>query len=154
MRSAIILGVLWAMLLALLATGGHAPSFTRFLPVPADQYYGVAALYVLPLVCALGWLFAMVARGVAGVGARDELVAAWARPTAALFVVPDLVVYAAVGFEGIGAVVRVTAPLTAIGVVWLTRRSLVIAGASGGRALGAAVLALFAQAIPAAFLLR
>lgn len=155
MRSTLVLGVLWSVLFALLAVGGHQPSFTVGLPVSAERYYATAAAYAIPLLLLLGWIFASVACGVAGVADElDALMAAWARPTAACFVLPDLVAYATVGFEGVAMVVRFTAPITAVAVLAWATYALVSRGAPRGRALGAAALGLLAQALPAAFLLR
>ncbi len=155
MRSTLILGVLWSVLFMVLAVAGHQPSFTVGLPVSPERYYAVAAAYVVPLVLLLGWLFASVACGVARVAdERHALMAAWARPTAALFVVPDLVAFAAAGFDGVAAIVRYTAPLTAVAVVGWAAWTLKERGARPRRAVLAAVLGLLAAALPATFLLR
>lgn len=155
MTSVLVLGLCWAGLYASLATGGHAPSFTRGLPVPAADYYRVAALYVVPLVCLVAWLFARVAQSVAGVtGAREDLMRAYARPTVVLFITPDLLTYAAFGHASMGSVVRFTAPLTGVVVAVLSIAVLKRAGAASPRAEGAALFALVVQAIPTGLLLR
>ncbi len=155
MRSALVLGFCWAGLYASLAVGSEVPSFTRGLPIAAEHYYTAAAAYVVPLVCLLAWLYAWIAASVAGVSeAREDLLVAYARPTLLLFIVPDLLTYAAFGHAAMGGVVRVTAPLTGIVVAVVSIGVLKRAGAVSPKAEGAVVLALVLQAIPTGMLLR
>ncbi len=152
-----ILGVSWAGLMALLARGGHAPSMTRGLPVPAEGYYATAALYVGPLCLALGGLFARVTGRIVGAdpATRPALQTVYGAVLCASVVWPDLVAYALGGFAALGPLVRVTGPLT---VAWLSHHTWrylrAHTDASRGRITLATLAGGLAQAVPAALLIR
>lgn len=159
----LLLGASWAALAACLAAGGHQPSMTRGLPVAADDYYAIAALYLAPLWVGLTALTAGVAHALArGLGGRGPMAAslgavgaAYALPLWCAFVVPDLVVFALAGHDALGAAMRFTGPL-ALG--WVALRTVQAIGAvhglGRGRAWVAAMVAAVVQAIPAALLVR
>lgn len=155
----LLLGGLYALLLGLLAAGGHQPSVARGLPVAAERYYAVAAIYVAPLFVGLWLLFAALADRLAGGGraaaTRAVLAYTYALPFAALFVVPDLVVYGLAGHAGLGRWLPLYAPLAPLAVVLLTAEALrALHGVGRGRALAASVGAFVLQAVPMALLIR
>lgn len=157
------LGAAHASLLALLAAGGHQPGFAKGLPVAAEDYYGVAAFYVIPLYFALWWLAAVVSHGAASAfggrgassGTLRALGPAYALPTLALFIVPDLVVYLAAGHGALVAAMRWYAPLAPIAVLLFATRALRREhGLRRWPAFAAALAGFVAQALPAVWLLR
>lgn len=159
----LLLGASWAALAAGLAAGGHQPSMTRGLPVAADDYYAIAALYLTPLWVGLTALTAAVAHALArGLGGRGSMAAslgaigaAYALPLWLAFVVPDLVVFALAGHDALGVAMRFTGPLA---LAWVTLRTVQAIGAvhgiGRGRACVAALVAAVVQAVPAALLVR
>lgn len=159
----LLLGATWAALAAALAAGGHRPSMTRGLPVAADDYYAIAALYLAPLWVGLTALTAAVAHAVArGLGGHGVMPAslgaigaAYALPLWLVFVLPDVAVFALAGHAALGVAMRITGPI-ALG--WVTVRTVQAIGAvhgiGRGRALIAALVAAVAQAVPAALLVR
>ena len=115
------LGVLHALFCLLLDAGGHAPSRV-LLPIPRERYYLAQAAFVLPLYLGL-WLLAglsahSLARALGGRGKlRGTLAAmgpAYAAPLIVAFVLPDLLLFALLGFEALGRAMRVYAPLAAL----------------------------------------
>lgn len=157
------LGVAWASLMALLAAGGHRPSAAHGLPVSADRYYGVAAMYLAPLCVGLWWWLSAVthraARRLGGHGEAADLRAAlgpaWALPLLLGLVVPDLAVYLIAGHAALARALPYYAPVAVIAcAVACTRATARATGLDAGRAFAAAALGLLAHALPAALLIR
>ena len=155
-------GATWTALCLWLAADGHRPSVT-LVPIPAEDYYRVQAAFVTPLLFAQWALCAAVAAAVAralGSAARASLLAgplavALAGPLVALHLTPDLIAYACCGFDALGAVVRVTAPLVLI--TSSAAGAAVVRAATGsgwGRAAVAAGAGVLAQALAGGVLLR
>ncbi|MGK0358482.1 MAG: hypothetical protein ACI9U2_000771 [Bradymonadia bacterium] len=154
-----VLGGLWAILFFWLGSDGRTPTFTRWLPVAAADYYTTAALYVLPLFLALWLIFAQLAQLLCGrspfTTTLSVLGFAYAVPVTMLFVIPDMVVYAANGQIGLAQAIRVTAPLTLIWTLVLSTIALrVVHRVTRWQAIRSAVIAFVLQALPAAILLR
>jgi hypothetical protein len=165
-RSAIaivlVAGAIWACLCLILYRAGHAPSRT-LVPIARADYYLYQACFVVPLLLAQWCLASAVARRIAralgGSGeARqltDQIAPALALPLILLFLAPDLLTYAWLGFSALAKLVRITAPLSFLGSVWLgTRAVRRTQGLRGGRALLAAFLAVLAQSLVGGVLLR
>lgn len=148
----VLTGLAYAALFAALAAGGHAPSMTRGLPVAAADYYRVAALYVAPLLVVGAWIFGAVATRLAGVRPTAGLRVAYAAPILVLFVVPDAIALALAGHEALGQIVPVTGGLTVL-AIW-GHGALALKAAGGRRAVLAAAVGLFVQALVVAPLLR
>lgn len=156
--SVAIAGAIWAGLCLRLAADGHAPSVT-LVAIPRGHYYLAQALFVVPVLLAQ-WL---ATAGIAQLVTKARFVAlaaalgpALAAPLVVVFLVPDLVAYALVGFGALGKLVRITAPLvvlTTIGLSALAIRA-VTEGASRWRAIGTAALAVTIPAVLASTLLR
>lgn len=154
-----VLGGLWAMLFAWLGSDGRTPTFTRWLPIAPTQYYSTAALYVLPLFLALWLIFAQLAQLLCGrspfTTTLSVLGFAYAVPVTMLFVIPDMVVYAANGQIGLTQAIRVTAPMTLIWTLVLSSMALrVVHRVTRWQAIRSAIIAFIVQALPAAILLR
>ncbi len=157
------LGIAWAILMALLAAGGHRPSAAHGLPVSADRYYGVAALYLAPLCVALWWWLSAVthraARRLGGSGdaatLRAALGPAWALSLLLGLVLPDLAVYLAAGHAALASALPYYAPVAVTAcAVACARATARVTGLRGGRAFAAAAVGLLAHAVPAALLIR
>lgn len=154
--SVAIAGAIWAGLCLRLAADGHAPSVTL---VAIPRYYLAQAGFVVPVLLAQ-WL---ATAGIANLVTKARFIAlaaalgpALAAPLVVIFLVPDLVAYALVGFDALGKLVRITAPLmllTTIGLSALAIRA-VTEGASRWRAIGTAALAVTIPAVLASTLLR
>jgi len=125
-RAAIlVLGLVHAAFSLTLFFAGHAPRFG----IPGlgrENHYLVQALFIVPLylaLSALGGLVALRLAGAEGQGSRDASIAvfrvAYAAPMLFFFLVPDLVVYVALGFGAIGKAMRYYAPLAALACVAL-----------------------------------
>ena len=146
----------------MLGLAGHAPS-VALVPIPRDRYYLAQAAFVIPLLILQWGICAAVARALAermaGTGTFERtasvLAPALAVPLLALFIVPDAIVYLAFGFDALGRIVRVTAPLAAIAsIVWATRVLRRAEDLTRGRALIAASVGVTAQAVAGGVLLR
>lgn len=155
-------GATWALLCALLAAAGHAPSFT-VLPIPRETYYRVQAIAVVPILLGLWALCAAVASRVAHAlgGSGDALRAAGplglalGGPLLGAFLLPDLVVYLTAGFAALAPLVRVTAPLSfALTLLAATFAVATSHGLPRGRAFVAAAAGVIAQAALGAVILR
>lgn len=157
------LGLTWSVFAAALAIGGHHPTMTRGLPVEADVYYATAALYLTPLWIALASITARVAFVVGRRlgGTAEWLTAfgafgpAYTLPLLVLFVVPDIIAYAAIGHGALG---RVTPIFGSIALILVTARMIhairLVHGLSWGRATTAALAAAVVQAPIVAWLVR
>src|SRR5690606_11366303 len=157
-----LLGLAWSVLLALLWSGGHAPSFV-LVPIPRDLYYLAQAVLMLPLLTALWWLSSEIAhricRAAGGTGTeggtRAALGFAYAAPMLAAHVVPELVAFVAGGFEAMATVGRVTLGLASLWVWALSAAALRIAhGARVRTAVLASFAGLLAQALAGAVIIR
>jgi hypothetical protein len=155
-------GLGWALLSAVLAAGGHAPSRV-LLPVPRESYYWLQAVIVVPVLFGACFVGARVAHraalalGGSGDGADSERIVATAVaiPIAFLLVVPDLAVYFAFGFESLAKLVRVTAPIAGVVTLALATRGFVRGHGLGVvRAFGAGAAGVFTQALLAGIVLR
>lgn len=155
------LGLTWAALSVLLWNAGRAPRFV-FLPIPADHYYLVQAVIVLPVMTALWWLYSEVAhrlcRAAGGegseAGVRSALGFAYAVPMM-VHVGLELIVYLCVGFSGLSLVARFSMPLAALWVWALSALTLrVTHRVAWSRAAWVSFVALSVQAFAGATLLR
>jgi hypothetical protein len=134
----------------LLDAGGHRPSFGALV----ERHYLLLAVLLLPAAFVI-WLLhsataQAMARALGGGGTlRDTMVAigpAYALPMLLLFVLPDLITYLAFGFDALGKVVRVFAPLALLcRIVVGTRAVMASHSISPGRALLAELIALLAE---------
>ncbi len=120
-------GLSWAAFCFVLFSAGHAPSFTG-VPLDPARYYQAQALFITPLLL-VGWLLlAAGAHGVARAGGGSgtfrgtaaALGLGYGLPILLVFVLPDILVYAAGGFAELGYVVRMSAPLCALWVTVMT----------------------------------
>jgi hypothetical protein len=145
-----------------LAAGGHEPAVT-LVPIPRADYYAAQALFVVPVLLALWTLCAAVAyrlaRALGGTGSfggtANAIGIALALPLAVLFLVPDFVAYGLAGFDALGLVVRVTAPLSFAATLWLATIAVGVAcSVTGWRAFVAAAAGGIAQALVGGILLR
>lgn len=162
MAIVLVAGAIWAALCLLLYRAGHAPS-RALVPIARADYYLYQACFVVPLLLAQ-WRLASavaqrVARALGGHGAAsllsDRLAPALALPLILLFLVPDLLAYAWLGFGALAKLVRITAPLSFAGSVWLGSRAVRrVHALGGGRAFAAALLGVLAQALLGGVLLR
>lgn len=152
----------WALLCAALATAGHSPSIA-LVPIPREHYYAAQAVFVVPLLLASWLLCAALARGVARilganggfVPAANAIAPALALPLLVVFLVPDAIAWMLLGFEALGAVVRVTGPLSfAAMLVCVTVAVRAASSLSTGRAFVAAFCGVFAQGALAGVFLR
>ncbi|MFW6049768.1 MAG: hypothetical protein ACODAU_01265 [Myxococcota bacterium] len=155
-------GAAWAALCLVLAADDHAPSVS-LVPIPRARYYLAQASFVVPVLLVQWGVCVGVARTVArrlgGAGAvrplANGLGLALGLPLLSLFVVPDLIAYAVAGFEALGPLVRVTAPLAFVATSVLATGAVRLAHGLGvGRALVAALAGVLAQAVLGGMLLR
>lgn len=156
-------GGLSALFLAWLAIAGEAQSGPLLVPIPRASYYAWEAVFVLPLRLAMALVFAgsahAIARRLGGSGTFvdtfDHGARALALPFLALWLSPDVALYATGGFERLTAGVRFTAAASTLGTLVLAvlavRRTHTL---SNARAFAAAVVGLVAQAVIGATLLR
>jgi hypothetical protein len=158
----LLCGGTWALLTALLFSGGHAPSVT-LVPIPRSDYYFWQTLFVVPLLLGLWLVLTAVSHGVSqlagGRGAfttsLSVLAFAYSVPLLVLFVVPDLVVYSLFGFASLARAMRIYAPLAPLATLALTALALrVVYGLGLLRALAAALVGLTVQALLGGLLLR
>ena len=142
--------VAWSALCLALDAAGHRPSG----PTPLERWYRVQAGLVWVVVPLQALLADAVARRLAGVPhGRGRVAAAFGTGVLA-FVVVDAVAWLAVGFEGLGRVLAVSAPACLLLVIGLGGRGLVAEGAPWPRALAAALVGLLAAAVAGGGLLR
>jgi hypothetical protein len=152
-------GLAWAALCTALAEGGHAPSMTM-LPITRGQHYRLQAFYVIPLLVLLHAVCVIVCAWVAQGRLRRALGAAETRgsvgplglalagPLLLGFILPDAVAYGLGGFQALGRIVRVTAPLTFVTTIALA--ALVVRathGVSAARACVSAAAGVLALAL-------
>jgi len=162
LTSILFLGVVHAGFSLLLHLAGHAPR----MGIPGfgrENHYLWQAIFVIPLYVALFWIGGLVAHGAArrlsGSASRDASLAvfgvAYAIPMITLFLIPDIVVFLAIGFAAIGKAMRWYAPIAAITCIWLGAAGLSRAHNIGtGRAAFAAFAGFVAQAIVGGLFLR
>jgi hypothetical protein len=158
----LVLGALHAAFSLLLWRAGHAPR----VGIPGlgrESHYLFQAAFAVPLYGFLFWLGGSVAHGLArllgGKGSRDATLAvfgvAYAAPMIALFIVPDVVVYLALGFGAIGKAMRFYAPVAALGCLLLGAWGLAeVHGIGRLRAAGVALGAFLVQAAVGGVVLR
>jgi hypothetical protein len=145
----------WAAFCVALHGDGHAPSFTG-VPIPAAQYYLAQALFIAPLLL-VGWVLLAAgghgaARTLGGQGTFRGTLAAlglgYGLPILLVFVLPDILVYAAGGFAELGFVVRLSAPLCALWVTVMSAAGIRAAHElSWGRASAAALAGVVLQGL-------
>lgn len=156
-------GCAWALFSALLAWRGHAPSGPLVLPVERADYYSVQAGFAAPLFVALALVAAGAGHGAAralGGGGRFAATltvtsVSLALPSLCAWLLPDVLVYLALGFDALARIVR----FQVVVVLAWTMTLLFVAfrrahGLGSGRALAAALAAYLGQALLAAPLLR
>jgi hypothetical protein len=155
--------VLSALFLAWLALEGEAPSGPLIAPIPRESYYAWEAVFVLPLRLAMALAFAgsahAVARKLGGSGTFEDTFERGARalalPFVALWLLPDVALYATGGFARLTEGVRFTAAASSLGTLVLAVLAVRSAhGLSTGRAIVAALVGLVAQAVLGAPWLR
>lgn len=115
------------------------------------MHYGIQAM-LLPLVVWAQWQ--VVARVLGRGGAKrahDDAARAIAWPLLGFVVLPDFVVLAAFGFDALGALIKVSAPLAAFATGALLYRAM---QGTGGRRVGLAVLGVVLQTLLAALVVR
>ncbi len=141
--------MLWSALCLLLFAGGLAPSRV-LLPVPRELYYALQAVAMPAIVALQLCLASAVLRRLGDAEPRTN--AARALTLSALcFLVPDLVTFVFVGADAMKLVVRAAGPLAlVVGWFYFARG---IPG-SPARRSGGALLALVAQGLVAAVLVR
>jgi hypothetical protein len=154
-----VLGALYALFSALLYAQGIAARAV-WLPIAPERYYLAQALFVAPLFVLLAFVFARVARFLAG-GPSDArtafagLAPRYAWPITICFLVPDMIVFLGWGHASLAPAMRYYGPLAPIVIVALSTRWLAReAGVGGLRATFAAIGALLAQAVVGGALLR
>jgi hypothetical protein len=157
-----IAAALWAALCVTLAADGHAPS-VAVIPIAREHYYLAQAAFVLPLLLALWLVCARAALAVAtalgGAGrwttTASPMGFALAIPLVFFFLLPDFVVYAASGFGALGALLRVTAPLSFAATLLLATQAISVShGLSSRRAVVAASAGVVLQAALGGVFLR
>ncbi len=163
LRAMLALGILWALLLCVFALRKHAPSGPLLLPVDRAAYYGWEAALVVPLQLLMWWAMASVLHalsrraGGTGIASQSRAVAgiSVAVPYVLVWLVPDAFVYAAAGFDALGPLVRVTAPLCLLWALVLTTVGVrAVHGISSGKAFGIALVSLIVYAAIGAPVLR
>ena len=116
----LLLGLTYGGFLGNLALDGQVPSFTRGLPVSADEFYSLASYYVAPLFVVLTGMMATLAwrwgrtTGVSWHQSWTVVAAAYTVPILCTYVLPEWLMYVASGgqFESLTQVTRFAAPTT------------------------------------------
>jgi hypothetical protein len=157
------LGLGWAGFSLALHFGGHAPSLS-LLPIPPSRYYLAQSLFVVPLWLGLWQLATEMAHRIACAlgaprrarGVTSTVMAyALAAPMLALFLLPDVLVYATLGFDRLGEAMRYYAALGPLAAWALASLGLKIGhGLATWRAIIAAFWGLMMQAVVGAPFLR
>jgi hypothetical protein len=157
-----IAGLCWALFSGWLAHRGHAPSHAA-LGIAPERFYALQAVFVIPLL-ELQWLLcaAITVRMLRAFGVRaawtitaNALAFALALPLVGMVLVPDLVVYAVLGFESLGKLVRWTAPLCMLGAIMTATLLLQkVHPVTTTRAAVAATLGVIGQALLGGVFLR
>jgi len=122
----VVLGLGWVGLCWRLAAAGEAPSATGPVPVAAEDWYRLQALWVLPVLTlcwgVLGGVGHALARRWGGQGSVKDSFGAlglgWAGSLGLLLVVPDLLIYELFGMDGLRLSAVVILPLAAVGA-WI-----------------------------------
>lgn len=148
-------GLSWAAFCFALASAGHTPSFTG-VPIDPASYYQAQALFITPLLV-VGWLMMSAgAHGCARVlrgsgtwrGTAAALGLGYGLPILLVFVLPDILMYAAGGFAELGYLVRLSTPLCALWVTVMTAAGVRAAHElSWGRATAAALVGVALQGL-------
>ena len=150
-------GALWAAFCLTLSSGGHAPSVT-LLPIPRERYYLFEAAIVVPVLLGQWLATAAIASRLARTEPRATatgLAYAMALPLVTLFLLPDAIVYALWGFEALGRLVVVTAPLLLVSTIAGSALTLSRLGPSSrARAWLSAAVAVVIPAAIAGIILR
>lgn len=158
----VLAGGAWALLCAALAIAGHSPTIA-LVPIPREHYYAAQAVFVVPLLLVAWLLCTVIARGVATllggsagfVPAANAIAPALALPLLVVFLVPDAIAWMLLGFDGLGAVVRVTGPLSFVAMlVCVTMAIGAASSVSTGRAFVAAFAGVLVQGALAGVFLR
>lgn len=162
LRPMLLLGVLHAAFSLLLFLAGHAPKMG--IPgLPRETHYLIQAVFLVPLYLVLWQIGARVAHALARLSNTPErrpaalavFGVAYAAPMILLFLVPDILVFALLGFDRIGKLMRYYAPLAAASSVTLGALGLRSAFSIGnGRAFFASLAGFLAQAVVGGVFLR
>lgn len=142
----LLYGCAYAGFSLLLHAGGHRPSFGALV----HDHYLLQAVLLIPGTFAGWYLFGLIARSVAGGTAslreiRDAIAPTLFVPLLLLFVIPDIAVYLALGFDALARTMRYYAPLAFLASFLLTVRAVHRAsGVSWLRSGGATALAYLA----------
>lgn len=153
----------WAALYHWLFISGHRPSQMRGLLLAGPDYYGQMRWLIAPVLVGC-WLLmsaaaVTVSRRLKGApdpaGLTRALAVAYALPLLLLLVLPDLLVFALAGFEGLGRALPFYAAAAPLAQIALATRALRRhTQLSRGRSLAAATIAFITQTIPFAMLVR
>jgi hypothetical protein len=157
-----LLGIFWTGLAVLLWIDHHEPAHV-LVPIPRSWYYLCEGLVLTPLLTGLWWLSSELAHRICArakgegseAGTRAALGFAYAVPMLFAHVLPELVAYFVAGFGVLAIVNSITFGIAAIWVWALSAAALrVIHRVSVPIAIGASVVALMAQALVGALLIR
>ena len=150
LRWAVAAAAAWSALCVALDAAGHVPSG----PTPLDRWYRIQAGLVWGVVPLQALLADAVARRLAAVPAARGWVSAAFGIGLLVFVAVDAVAWSMVGFDRLGGVLAVSAPLCLLLMTALGARGLMRAGAKGLRATAAVLVGLLTAVIVGGGLLR
>jgi hypothetical protein len=153
----------WSGFLATLAAEGHAPSGPVVLPIDHGDYYAWEAAFVwfvhLAMLAVLAGVLHGLGRRLGGLGTFRSAVLvaglAMALPSLGLWLLPDVVVYLAAGFEAMARAMRYYVPLSVVWTIGLATAGVRSCyGLSTGRAAVVAIVAALAHWMVAGPFLR
>ncbi len=140
----------WSGLCVALDQAGHAPSG----PTLLDRWYGVQAVLVFVLVPLQAGLAEWVAQRILPTPEARGAVASALGTGLLVFLAVDLMAWVRLGFEHLGAILAVTAPLCGALTLGLGTRRFVAHGRSAARSLGAVTAGVVVALILGGPLLR
>lgn len=157
-KCAAILGSAWAAFLVVLATNGHEPSGPLVLPIARADYYAFEAALAVPVYVAMFFVYAGVLHGFSRkswLHAQSIAGGTMLVSSGFAFLLPDVLVYVAAGFDAIGPAMRFYLPISALWALVLGFTGVKAAfGLTNGRAAIASFVAFFAQTAVSAPILR
>jgi len=158
----LLAGASWAAFSAILNAGGYAPSRPAPL-IDGDVHYLAQSFFVTPLFL-LAWAVmtatsASVARRYGASATSGALAAplgfAYGVPLVIAWALPDAILFALVGFDALGPLVRIIGPFTALYMASLSTLAVrAVTGLPWPRATVTALAGLVAQGILAGWALR